>query len=407
MIFQIPGKSKINGSFRQVCTGLLTVVHRRSILFLYYGCFCLLFFCYNLYQPRHNWDMIAYVALASSSAASDTAARHANVYRSLLNSVPADTYETLTHGSRNRMLRSSSPEVFDQLLYFYKIRIVYIGLITVCSYLGLSAFFASHLISALATSLGFFLLFLTFRPYMAPWCMYLLPIFAVNLGLPEIARLSTPDALAFLASVLCMHLFLSNHWLFLISLPFMVFVRTDLIIFPLVFSFLIAFRGYFPHRVVLFSFVASLLIYLWLNYYFSYPGWSQVFAFTCIFRSDLVEAQRYTLSIYDYLWSLSKGVWQALTSQTFLMFLGFWGIGLGLVTSSVARDRKSALQQRLIDIWLASVLFVAAHFVVLPVIWERFFVGPYLFALCCSLCFISQMHETNESPYSIPSYISD
>jgi hypothetical protein len=404
LISQTP-RLKISDLFRKASAGLHTATHLRFALPLYYGCFCLLFFCYNLQRPQYNWDMIAYVALASYSDTSDTAARHENVYRSLARSVPSNTYETLAHGSQSRTLRSSSPVVFDELLYFYKIRVVYIGLIRACSYLGVSPFFASHLISALAASLGFFLLFLTFRSYMAPWLMYLLPVFAVNLGLAEIAQLSTPDALAFLALVVSIFLFLRNHWLFPISLPAMVLVRTDLIIFPLIFSLLMVYRGYFRQIVALASFVASLLVYLWLNYHFSYPGWTQVFAFTCLFRSDLIEAQRYTLSLHDYFWCFSKGLWHALTSQSFLLFLVFWVIGAGFVASSV-RNGKSAELQRLIDIWLASILFVAAHFVVLPVIWERFFVGPYLFTLCCSLCLISQMRKTNESLYSTTPHIS-
>jgi hypothetical protein len=405
MIIEIPRQSKTNNLFRQARTGLLALANRQSILFLYYSCFCLLFFCYNLQNPRYNWDMIAYVALASYSDTSDTAARHENVYRSLSKSVPSNTYETLAHGTTSRTLRSSSPAVFDELLYFYKIRVVYIGLIRIGSYLGVSPFFASYLISALAASLGFFLLFLTFKPYMAPWLMYLLPAFAVNLGLSEIAQLSTPDALAFLALVVSIFLFLRNHWLFPISLPAMVLVRTDLIIFPLVFSLLMFYRGYFKQIVALASFVASLLIYLWLNYHFSYPGWTQVFAYTCIFRSDLAEAQRYALSLHDYFWCFPKGVWHALTSQSFLLFLVFGGIGAGFVASS-ARNPKSAELQRLIDVWLASILFVAAHFVVLPVIWERFFVGPYLFTLCCSLCLISRMRNTNESLHSTTPHVS-
>ena len=99
------------------------------------------------------------------------------------------------------------PSSLEQQLPFYSIRIAYIELIRLLKNLGLSYTKSTYVISAVFASLAVLILGLVMSETAVPIAM--LPIVVAVTGYTEVARLSTPDAMACFFSLLGLYSLIS------------------------------------------------------------------------------------------------------------------------------------------------------------------------------------------------------
>jgi hypothetical protein len=292
---------------------------------------------------------------------------------------------------------SDDSEAFGQQLPFYQIRFLYNAAVLVFAKIGINIFVATHLISALSAVAGTWLIFLAFRRHMDTFFLYLLPLFAVQFGLLDVAKYSTPDGLAFLMVSLVVYLFVRSHWAILIILPVCVLVRTDLIIFTslVAICLLIFIRSWALATV--FSLAASIAAYLFVNRH--YGNYGLITTYYVTFVQALTHPASATVDFgwLDYLRVLKSGVREALRNSAFVLFSGATLLAVYLTF----RDRKSidlrnALAKKMVAVLIFSLVYVALHFVIFPDIEERFFVGQYTCGLAVLFLLLSKGVRSSE-----------
>jgi hypothetical protein len=360
----------------------------RQLPFLaYLLLFSLAVFSWTHANPHYNWDMLGYVAAVKAFTVADPVERHRQTFSELADAVPAERRAELVLGNDYRQHMAQDPEAFRQQAPFYRIRLIYTGLVHALSQTGIDPFAATHLVSTLAAAAGLWLLYFAFRPLVAPPLWYAYPLLALPLGVLETARLSTPDALAFLASVAIVHALLrESRWLYL-ALPLAILVRTDLILFVLP---VLAWAYWTLPRQrpwVLASLALTLITYLGVNRYYGNYGWATLFYFTFIQQSPRPAELVVQFGLKEYLLVLQLAWQQVMVDKAFAVFCGLGLLSLALWRRPVGASPPR--QRALGFLLLLNLGYVVLHFLLFPMIWERFFVAQYLLALVILLVLIS------------------
>ncbi len=357
---------------------------------------------YALENPYHNWDMIGYVASAESYQNNDIYVVHGNTYNALKLHVPENKFKELINSSseyRNTIFMSA--DSLDQQLPYYQIRVLYIQLINLLSRIEIPKYYSTHFISAVSVFVSLILIsHILFSNLNAHFIFSFTPIALANFGVLAVARCSTPDALAFLCSTIVFLLFLSKkHLFFLVVLPMLVLVRTDLIILTIAFSlyYIMIDRKYASYYIV--SLITSLFIYLGVNSYFGNYGWHTIFYVTLIERITNPEGIIFKVSLYEYFHSLYKGLGGALTSFSFITYflsslvIFIYHIKKSFIFEVFSTPNKYSLE----IIHYINIAFFIGHFILFPVVWDRFFVTQYTFTL---ILFFVLLYKFNKSKHS-------
>ena len=262
----------------------------------------------SVYKPYHNWDMIAYIAAAKSFEEGDLESLHSFTYDQLRHSVTDAEYEEMTTGSDYKHAINTDSSALNEQLPFYKIRPVYTGFIYLLYKTGVNIGFATHIISGVAIVVAVAILYLISISFLARPLIFAVPLLAIIFGILDLARLSTPDGLGFLACILSVYFYLKKYnTLLLIVLPIMIGIRTDLILFtaPLLF-FVFVFEKSYRFEVVLSIFI-SVAIYIGIITYFKNPGWSTTFYFSLVKLLTHPISIPPTLTAQNYFYALFYG----------------------------------------------------------------------------------------------------
>src|SRR5690242_17296374 len=148
---------------------------------------------YGIMKPERNWDMIAYVAAAYYKDGYRGADLTRETYGDIKKGISAKRFSKLVTGEyRETVFRD--PASLEQQLPFYSPRVAYVELIRLFKYFGLSYTKATYVISAIFASLSVLVLGLIILE--ATVSIAILPFIVALTGYSEIARLSTPDAMA-------------------------------------------------------------------------------------------------------------------------------------------------------------------------------------------------------------------
>ena len=359
---------------------------------LYFICFFSIFFALVLAKPLDsNFDTLAYVASAKSWETSNAIEIHQYAYDELQAYAAEDDYDLMISGEYRQDM-FTKVDAFMQQLPFYDIRVVYVGSIYVLSNLGLNPYFSAHLVSALTGILGLVVLLRAFSAVVHPALLFSIPFFVIPLGFYELVRLGTPDALSFFAVSLLIYFYMKSRWnIMLVLLPFLILVRTDLLILVVIFA------GYmvFIRRDLFWKIVASLavtlLLYFSLNIYFGNYGWSTVFYVSFIDRVSEPAMQVLNVSVGDYVNVFSKRLQHVLTNSAFLMFLGLLtlsGVLYYLRNGIGTPDFKSECTL-VFSLLVIMFFYLCLHYLSFPAIWMRFFVAQYCIGLFVFLAMIS------------------
>jgi hypothetical protein len=186
-------------------------------------------------------------------------------------------------------------------LPFYSIRVGYIELIRLFK-LGLSYTRSTYVISAIFASLSILLLGLIILRTGAP--IAVLPIAAAVTGYPELAGLSTPDAMACFFSLLGIYSLLTKRRLVFLVAAILPLVRTDFILLS---GLLMIYTYFNVNRFFsLFSILLSISFYILVNKLNGNYGYLTIFNFSFIsgpspYPADMVISYKVTDYLEPYL----------------------------------------------------------------------------------------------------------
>ena len=378
-----------------------------SVFILYFIIFTLSLFFYAVFKPIHNWDLVAYAGSVKSFETSDKQVISDYAYGELKKYADAETWEALTNGSEYRRNLYADPESFNQVLPWYQIRPVYTGLMYALNKMGMNIFDAGHMISAVSVVIGIWVFFYAFNDQIGRTLWFSVPFFILLNGVVEVARIGTPDGLAFLYTGILSALFLRQSRSILWLLPLAVILRTDMIfLVGLMLGYL--FLRHKSYRIPsIISLLATVAIYLFINKYFNNYGWATVFylVFITDMHLNYPADTEISISVSQYLMSLARGTIEILINDGFDVFMGLFAIQLG-ISFKVTGFKQSVINYFMYPVNALAVIsfvYVIVHFLVFPAGYSRFFAAQYLTILLTLLTVINRINTIHPEPESVKS----
>jgi len=376
----------------------LSYLKSSKILFIYYCIFAIMLAIVSVSKPSFNWDMLGYVASAKHFEIADAQTLHKFVYENLKKFVSKDVYSDLTNGGVREDWAKNAND-FYSLLPFYEIRPLYNLSVLLLSKIGVNIFAATYLVSIFSVILGIFMLLFALKDKINWFLLYIFPFYLYLFGIVEIARLSTPDAMAFLCVCIFIYLFSKERIKLLLAvIPIFVAVRTDLIIFNFISIAIITFL-YKNYRIRSFvSLLLTIVLYELINKLAHNYGYFTIFSFTLIRMVNNPANINSAISISDYLHVLFRGFYEALIDVNFKFFVSIILIGLFPLKVLLTKD---FLENKEIMVYVAiSIFYIFIHFILFPVMWCRFFVGFYTMGVVGILLLLSITWSKNKSGQS-------
>jgi len=317
---------------------------------------------FGITRPYHNWDMIGYVA----SAYQKDGYRGNDLLEQTYRDVRADVSDTMfkeliSAGYRETVY--NDPKALEQQIPFYSIRVAYLEMIRQLSHLGLTYSRSTYIVSSIFAALSVCMLAILIVN--ANVSIVTLPLVVLPTGILDLARLSTPDAIACFWGLLCIVTLLANSRWSLLLAAILPIVRTDFVLLSFLVGIYEFSRGRKLQSVI--ALVTSFLICVAINKSSSNYGWLTLFNFTFMgltpYPADLVPS----VNISDYLRPYFTVATHIISHSHFPIYLV---ASYALVTSS----------RRLIDLHETIVLvvlpmmFVLFHLALYPAYFPRFFV---------------------------------
>jgi hypothetical protein len=269
---------------------------------------------------------------------------------------------------------------FKEHLPFFQIRPLYTGSIYLLYKAGIDIGFATHIVSGLAVFVGLILLYRMSASILGHPFAYAVPFFTLIFGAAHIARSSSPDGMAFLAVMLSAYLFVKDRIvLLLVSLPIMIGIRTDLILYVMPLLLVVALSKTESRKIAALTAFVSVLLYFAIGVFSNNPGWSTIFYSTLVQTLTHPLSEHPVLSVNHYLYAIFRGLIDIPENSTFVLYCLISLYYLGALASRVKTTSFfHVLRSPAASLSIVSLFFVFSHFVLFPVTWVRFFVGPYL-----------------------------
>ena len=321
----------------------------------------------GLKKPYNNWDEIGYVAIALSTEGHHGAALNEATYGGLRNAVtrhlrsidPGRLPATVFH----------DPTSLQQQLPFYSIRVLYIQSLKVVHALGFDYPDATHIVSAVFAALSVLLVAaLSDRLSASIWGI---PFVVLACGLLDIARLSTPDAMACFFSLWTIYALIRKSPMVFILAALLPLVRTDALLLSLLVLAHTFVNGGKAMSVA--SAIAAGALYLFATESNGGYGWLTLFNMSFINKTPYPAALIPSRALGDYLRPYISTAYGFTQQPHFVIF------GLALAWLLLKRARGTADDTApMITICLS---FVAIHMAFFPADTYRFFV----FAAAASL----------------------
>lgn len=323
--------------------------------------------------PRHDWDLIGYVASVYKADGLDGKELKAAVYEDVLSEVGGKEFSLLTGGGEYGEYRATvyrDPQALEEQIPFYSIRPLYLVAIKLLHFLSGSYSSASCLASTLFASLCVLAASGILAQQGIP--QIFLPAILVFSGLPHISRYATPDSLACLFSLGLVFFFLKRSTFSLVLAALLPLVRTDFVLLSLLFA-VVAF-WFLPRRWVVLSALSAVAFYIAVNKMNGNYGYLTVFNFTFLGFDPYPASMEISTDAGEYAGVYAKGLALAVLHPHFLAYFlalasllnGFW-----------TRGRLDEVDCSLI----VSAAFVVCHLALFPAYWDRFFLFSVIMAL--------------------------
>lgn len=346
--------------------------------------FVLLFFYLSLSEPTLNWDMLAYVANALQYTTDLTVAQiQHTIFTNLSQTVSAEDFAAFTN-SPSREVLATDPVAFGQTIkFFYDARIVYIGILAGLMKMGMDPFFASYFISTTCSVLSILLLAKLIPIRIPLGLCFALPFIVLACGLLNVARFSSPDALAALTTIFMYWLLIRDRVaILLVMLPLSVLVRTDLILLmPMFLSYLFLYKR-FSRVIIVFSGLLTIATYLTLNHVIvDGDPWSSLIGYNYAIKPTHPAEYVFTVTLSNYFSYIITGIKSFSYNPLFFMFCALSITGIFMFGSRFffnPNGQPISRQHRdLSFLILSCIAYVVIHFFMFPVTWIRFFTAQY------------------------------
>lgn len=374
--------------------------------------FLVLFSYLSLSEPTLNWDIIPYVANAMQYVSGLSIAEiQQSIYSSLRSGIPAEDMARLLN-TPSRVALSTDPVAFGQTLeFFYDVRLVYIGILAVLIELGMNPFFATYFISTVC-SVASVLLLSRLIPVKLPLGMcFALPFVVLACGLLNVARLSSPDALATLVTIVMYWLLIRNKMvLLLLLIPFTIFVRTDLILLMPIFLGYLFFFNRIGRPLIICCAVVSMLAYFVLNnVMFDSDPWTSLIGYNYGPKPTHPADYSFPVTIASYFSYVVIGLKSFSYNPLFFIFCALSVTGIFIFGSAFFfnPNRRAVSRQHsdLLFLFVSCVAYVIVHFIMFPVTWIRFFAAQYtlvaVVVLWATLAILSERNYSNRNDVSL------
>lgn len=350
-----------------------------------------------LFRPHLNWDVLGYSAAVKAYETLDANVLHGFAYGELERVAPAETIAKLVplDTSTYRGAVHADPKAFAEQLTYYRVRVGYVLLVRLLFGLGIDIVTATYLVSALSVYLGILILCaIVLREIHSPF-VYVVPLFALIAGTLELAKSSSPDALAFLGVMLASLFFLRGNLLVFAVLPMLITVRVDLVLFCIP---LLVYLAIDPKwRLVSVSSAFALLgVYAWLGAVYGHPRWASI-VYACNFGGTpfpLTAPPAASAALYGTM--MAKGLYAMTIDRAFLVFAAMiWFAVFGIpILKRAPGERIYVPRDKVEALFYASAFYCGSHFLLLPLLWERYFTTHYLLAEVALLAMWSRRVET-------------
>lgn len=349
----------------------------------------LLFFFFCIHSADQNWDMLGYSASAVSLEYNDPEFIHNYVYDELNHYGTENDRVKLLSGSDYAATMHKDSDAFNQQIPYYKIRILFVGLIYLLINFGINIFSAGHIVAAAAVSAGMILYFYCFKNYIKPAFWFMIPFFFVLCGALDAGQYVTADTLAYLWIAAISTAFVKKHWSVYPLIAVSVLVRTDLaVLVAIMLSFIFFFWESARIKAVITAIAAGIL-YISVNKYAGNYGWSTVFYY--VFISNMTathpaEFSQYGISIQQYISEVIANLYWIFYEIEFWMFIVFTLLQFILFYQLTDSNQsgfqrfKQYIANPIISLSVISCVYIFLHYLLFPAMWTRFFLGQYMIA---------------------------
>jgi hypothetical protein len=318
----------------------------------------------GLKKPYDNWDMIGYVAAALSAEGYRGAELNAATYDSVERAVSASTFEQLTQQGDYRQTVYRDPVSLQQQLPFYRIRILYVGLVRALHAAGINLARSTYVVSAVFAALSVVVLALVGLETETP--IIALPLVVAFSGLLDVTRLSTPDSMACFFALLSVYALLRGGSLVFFIAACLPLVRTEFLLLSLL-IFAHAFI-YGRRKQAFIATVVACALYWLVNKTSGDRGWLFLFNFSLIHKTAYPAQLIPSHQLVDYLRPYPLMAYDLITQPLFVIS------GLAVAVLLIHRRKQPATDWRLASaIYLIPIAFAAMHVALFPEITYRFF----------------------------------
>lgn len=340
------------------------------------------FLTYSISNPIVEWDMLAYAASADAMDGGSAEQIHHRVYSELKDRATAKEFEAITSANHYREVMYADAQAFNEQLPYYSIRVTFNTLLAKLHGLGLSLYDAGYFVTASAFVLSLLVLWGSLNDRIHPVLQIVFPIMFYKYTMDlDVLRQILADSLASVWVVFICIAYIRGTRLLLPLLALSVFVRVDLVIFSGLFLLLLFATSERKNYFSLFTcaavmFTCFLLVQEWAGSY----GWKTLYYFAII--SDMLathpsEYGEIGFTFAEYLNSLvdpsrwvSRMFWVTAIFATATLLL--WkSAGLGEENKKFCRVSGIC------------VLYIAAHYLIFPQLYLRFFVSQNMVIFAC------------------------
>jgi hypothetical protein len=318
---------------------------------------------YGLLKPHRNWDMVAYVAAAYHRDGYRGEDLSRATYDSVRRTVSSKRFALLTSG-RYPGTVFADPASLEQQIPFYATRVAYIGLVRLLGRAGLGYAAATFTISACFAALSVLLLGLIMSRTSVPLGM--LPVVAAVTGYTDLARFSTPDAMACFFSLAGVYSLMGKGKAVFPVAAILPLIRTDFILLSALLMGHAYLRG--SRLAAPCSLLAAIGLYLPVTRMSGGYGYLTLFNFTFMgsphpYPADIVISTRPA----DYL----MPYWVLLNDLVLRSHAAIYVVALYLLWLRGGQERA---RREFYPLLAIPIVFTAGHLLLFPSDQYRFFV---------------------------------
>lgn len=231
------------------------------------------------FKPAHNWDLLAYVAIAAEPEADSAEEVHAIAYGAVKDAATAQQFGKLTEIDAYRVSQFENPEFFSSMFPMYRVKLAYVEAMRVLGPALGWVNAATFMSVASAGMIALIILFWSSRQRFLQGLLVVSPVLLL-VGYGSAARDATPDLFMAVFSLAAIYFVCRDKPLY--AAPFLLLtflVRPDGIL--LMFALLLAALLVSAHRLTYLAiFLVCVILYFPISSSAGHPGWWAHFYFT-------------------------------------------------------------------------------------------------------------------------------